>query len=422
MPGSERIFRERRNRSARRPGALEARQVAVDGSSLTLVALIGGPLFFTWGALVLFLVTTRDRVLRPLARHAPAPHPPRLRLSLWLERMFVYLGTLVGMAGPYGMIRQHDIRDWAQRKPCAMPICPPLGLSARRLLAAPLRARACPPAALRDRAARREDRFYRFIERTWMAQQLPWAVLFFAIGGVELAGLGHRRAGQRRSPGTGWSDTSPTTGRPRLASSRAPACRAITSLLRPDQHGRGLAQQPSRLPGLGALGLRRRDRSRLVADQLFAACGLSLTDNQDAGRPARQRPGLRRLGGADNTPGRSFARRPLPQQDREFRRGLRAAWSPALDATTANSSLTLSAVGSRDAEGRAVGWQDVVCAKEIQSNLPAAQERRRFQRVKVHLLGRYMLPDRASFPARSSICRPAASRCWRPASAMSATA
>ena len=29
-----------------------------------------------------------------------------------------------------------------------------------------------------------EDRFYRFIERTWMAQQLPWAVLFFALGGM----------------------------------------------------------------------------------------------------------------------------------------------------------------------------------------------------------------------------------------------
>ena len=29
--------------------------------------------------------------------------------------------TLVGMAGPYGMIRQHDIRDWAQRKSLCHP-------------------------------------------------------------------------------------------------------------------------------------------------------------------------------------------------------------------------------------------------------------------------------------------------------------
>ncbi len=34
------------------------------------------------------------------------------------------------------------------------------------------------------------------------------------------------------------------------------------------------------------------------------------------------------------------------------------------------------------------------------SIMPAAEERRRFQRVKVHLLGRYMLPDRREFPCQ----------------------
>src|ERR1700686_3775445 len=34
------------------------------------------------------------------------------------------------------------------------------------------------------------------------------------------------------------------------------------------------------------------------------------------------------------------------------------------------------------------------------SILPAAEERRRFQRVRVHLLGRYMLPDRREFPCQ----------------------
>jgi hypothetical protein len=34
------------------------------------------------------------------------------------------------------------------------------------------------------------------------------------------------------------------------------------------------------------------------------------------------------------------------------------------------------------------------------SVLPATEERRRFQRVKVHLLGRYMLPDRREFPCQ----------------------
>ena len=34
------------------------------------------------------------------------------------------------------------------------------------------------------------------------------------------------------------------------------------------------------------------------------------------------------------------------------------------------------------------------------SVLPSTEERRRFQRVKVHLLGRYMLPDRREFPCQ----------------------
>ncbi|MBS0530873.1 MAG: PilZ domain-containing protein, partial [Proteobacteria bacterium] len=33
-------------------------------------------------------------------------------------------------------------------------------------------------------------------------------------------------------------------------------------------------------------------------------------------------------------------------------------------------------------------------------NLPVPDERRRFQRVKIHLLGRYMLPDRREFPCQ----------------------
>ncbi|WP_441277818.1 PilZ domain-containing protein [Tardiphaga sp. 172_B4_N1_3] len=37
---------------------------------------------------------------------------------------------------------------------------------------------------------------------------------------------------------------------------------------------------------------------------------------------------------------------------------------------------------------------------QTNSILPSAEERRRFQRVKVHLLGRYMLPDRREFPCQ----------------------
>ena len=121
---------------------------------------------------------------------------------LWVERLFVYLGTLVGMAGPYGMMRQHDIRDWAQRKPAAIPTW----RTARRWPAtatgkctASFKLAHPPELVLERRVA--EDRFYRFIDRTWMAQQLPWAILFFALGGLPVVDLGDRRA--RRRVGNG---------------------------------------------------------------------------------------------------------------------------------------------------------------------------------------------------------------------------
>ena len=35
----------------------------------------------------------------------------------WLEYMLVYLGVQVGLAGPIGLLRQHELRDYAQRLP-----------------------------------------------------------------------------------------------------------------------------------------------------------------------------------------------------------------------------------------------------------------------------------------------------------------
>lgn len=155
-------------------------------SATTFAALVGGPIFFTWSALALFLATTAVTVClgHSLGMHRRLIHRA-YDCPLWLERLFVYLGTLVGMAGPYGMIRQHDIRDWAQRKPCCHPyLAHRSGMwrDAFWQLHCDL-ALARPPHLVMERRVA-EDRFYRFIERTWMAQQIPWAALFFAIGGM----------------------------------------------------------------------------------------------------------------------------------------------------------------------------------------------------------------------------------------------
>jgi fatty-acid desaturase len=155
-------------------------------TGMTLAALFGGPVYFTWGALALFLATTAATVClgHSLGMHRRLIHRA-YGCSLWLERLFVYLGTLVGMAGPYGMIRQHDLRDWAQRKPRCHAYLAHRSLILRDgwwQLHCELKLAHPPELVLERRVA--EDRFYRAIERSWMAQQLPWAALFLTVGGM----------------------------------------------------------------------------------------------------------------------------------------------------------------------------------------------------------------------------------------------
>ena len=90
----------------------------------------------------------------------------------------------VGLAGPLGLLRQHELRDYAQR----LPNCHDYlrhGSSFWRdawwQLHCELRLLNPPRLTIEARIA--DDRFYRFLERTWMAQQLPPAALLYALGG-----------------------------------------------------------------------------------------------------------------------------------------------------------------------------------------------------------------------------------------------
>jgi stearoyl-CoA desaturase (delta-9 desaturase) len=155
-------------------------------SAMTLAALVGGPLFFTWGALALFLVTTAVTVClgHSLGLHRRLIHRA-YDCPVWVERLFVYLGTVVGMAGPFGMMRQHEIREWAQRKPSCHPYLAQRATILRDYVwQLHCDLRLTHPPELRVERHVAEDRFYRFLEGTWRMQQLPWAILFFAIGGV----------------------------------------------------------------------------------------------------------------------------------------------------------------------------------------------------------------------------------------------
>ncbi len=152
---------------------------------MLIAGTVGSALTASTGAVVLFVIST---VVTLCLGHSLGMHRRFIHRSYecprWLEYLFVHFGVLVGLGGPFGMLLTHDTRDWAQRQQDCHPYFAHASRWYRDLwwqlfcridLARPPRFTIEPAIA--------EDRVYRFMERTWMAQQLPWAVLFFLVGG-----------------------------------------------------------------------------------------------------------------------------------------------------------------------------------------------------------------------------------------------
>ncbi len=153
----------------------------------TITAIVGGVLAFSWSALLVFLVFTAATLClgHSLGMHRRLIHNS-YACPLWLEYFFVHLGVLVGMAGPLGMMHQHDLRDWAQRK----RHCHAYLRHGKRFwydawwqLNCDLKFDHAPQFKPEARVAK--SKVYQFMEKTWMWQQLPWAVLLFYLGGIE---------------------------------------------------------------------------------------------------------------------------------------------------------------------------------------------------------------------------------------------
>jgi fatty-acid desaturase len=185
QPGSERIFADD-NTDPLDGNVQWAPTKSLWLVAMTAISIVLGPICFSWSALILFIATS---AITLCFGHSVGMHRRLIHSSfdcpLWLEHACVYLGTLVGMAGPYGMVRLHDFRDWAQRQSqCHDYSCHRSGFwrDGWRQLHCKLVLRHPPKFRLEPRLA--NDRFYAFVERTWMGQQLPWAILFFVIGGA----------------------------------------------------------------------------------------------------------------------------------------------------------------------------------------------------------------------------------------------
>jgi fatty-acid desaturase len=152
---------------------------------MALAAVIGGTVTFSWTALAIFFTCTAFVLLfgHSLGSHRKLIHNS-FQCPKWLEYALVYSGVQVGLAGPLGLMRQHELRDYAQRLPnCHDYLRHGRGpwQDAWWQLNCELRLSEPPEIRIESRVA--DDRFYRFLERTWMLQQLPPALLLFALGG-----------------------------------------------------------------------------------------------------------------------------------------------------------------------------------------------------------------------------------------------
>ncbi len=149
-------------------------------------ALVLGPLYFSWSAFLVFLALL---LLTMCAGHSVGFHRRLIhrtfKCNRTVERCIVWLGVLVGMHGPFWVIRSHDIRDWAQRQPDCHAFLRHGGglwkdgwwnLHCGLLLDNPPHFDPGPGIG--------DDPFYRFIQRTWMLQQIPVAALLVWAGGM----------------------------------------------------------------------------------------------------------------------------------------------------------------------------------------------------------------------------------------------
>lgn len=149
-------------------------------------ALILCPLYFTWGAFFVFVALLLATMCtgHSVGFHRRLIHRT-FKCPRWVERVLVWTGTLVGMQGPFWVIHSHDLRDWAQRQPECHPYLRHgqgwlkdgwWNLHCKLRLDHPPGFDAGPGIA--------DDAFYRFLQKTWMLQQIPLAILLHALGGM----------------------------------------------------------------------------------------------------------------------------------------------------------------------------------------------------------------------------------------------
>lgn len=156
-------------------------------SAMYLIAIVGGIFTFSIEALLVFLVTSAITLClgHSLGMHRRLIHNS-YACPLWLEYSFVYLGTLVGLAGPLGMMKTHDLRDWAQRQSrCHDYFAHKRSMSQDWFWQVHCDIELDHAPEFKPEARVGDDRVYQFMEKYWMWQQLPVAILLWVLGGID---------------------------------------------------------------------------------------------------------------------------------------------------------------------------------------------------------------------------------------------
>jgi fatty-acid desaturase len=155
-------------------------------SAACIAAIVLGPYYFSWSAFLVFLGLSYVTLL---LGHSLGMHRRLIHRSFDcpknVERFLVWLGVLVGMAGPLGILRIHDIRDWAQREPsCHDFFAHRRGLWIDALWQMHCRFEFVRPPIFTVEPEFANDPWYRFMEYTWPLHQLAVGALLYLLGGA----------------------------------------------------------------------------------------------------------------------------------------------------------------------------------------------------------------------------------------------
>jgi fatty-acid desaturase len=153
---------------------------------MLVAALVLGPMYFSPSAFVVFFLLLE---ITMCCGHSVGFHRRLIHRTFacpkWLERGLVWSGTLVGMQGPFWVIQSHDFRDWAQRqRHCHPYLRHGQGLLKDAWWNLHCRLHLQHPPGFDPGPGIGDDPFYRFLQRTWMLQQLPLALLLWTLGGM----------------------------------------------------------------------------------------------------------------------------------------------------------------------------------------------------------------------------------------------